>query len=111
MGLDANEEAVFGLDWGRVTPSAFSAPKNQAILVHNQEVMTEKGKSDFVAYMAGIAAHYQRHLPAGATQIHHLDIRGQAIDASAQASLRNRIHEALDAAQVTAEISIHFVER
>jgi hypothetical protein len=110
MDFKAHDELVSGLDWGNATPSRVSSEQNRAIIVHNQDLTTEKGKANAVAYMVGIAAYYQNHLPSGMSQLHHWDIRGQRLDTSGQATLSNRMRTALNALGVTAEISIRFYQ-
>jgi hypothetical protein len=81
----------FQLEWTPTTVEQYSSEFKAAIHVFSHDLGSPEAVDRTIRFALGRARYFQRHLPRGTTQGAWLDDRGQPVDDSVRARLRQAL--------------------
>lgn len=74
--------------WGPITPDAYVEERKLAVHIVNHLLESPDNVARTVRFLRARARHHGPHLPAGTTQLVHIDDRGQTLTAATRSALR-----------------------
>lgn len=79
------------LDWGQVTPEAANTDRNEFVYIYNHDVSSSQNIDRTIRFIIGRLNYYDTQLPKDCKHLIKIDVRGQQINDTACAQIKNEI--------------------